>query len=250
MDSKHIAIRSKSVRADKPYTTPGLGDRAHHVLKAHLYGVAHDCNVTLHLTKDKYGKPHKKVSWKELTEMVPNVSIEVHDVAGLEENKWLEYLKEKDIDAEIYHYKDTMAMHARENADGIEISQYLKNLPCLEPPQVTQKLPVKFVTAQFDSTDGGRNSDRIRVEGFLNTFRSWGCRIVHVGGAAETPELRDSLHHIAHAMYHADAHVGVDSGMMHVAQFYKRWEQIHILTGQYKSHHLIRAKNNGAVLYG
>lgn len=245
MDCKHIAIRSKRARSNDAYTTPGLGDRAHEVLKAHLYGKAHGCKVTLHLTKDKYGKPHKKTSWNELLTLVPNVDIEVHDVAGLEEDDWLQYLKEKDIEAEIYHYKEIPGM-----TGGFEASQYFEELPCLPPPKLAQKLPIKYVTAQFDSTDLARNSDKMRVTGFLNTFRSWGCQVVIVGGGAKKPELRDSIPHIAHAMYHADAHVGVDSGMMHLAQFYKRWEQIHILTAQYTSHHLIRAKNYGAVLHG
>ena len=66
MESKNIALRSKSMRSgDRPYTTPGLGDRAHSVLMAYQYSRAHKVPVTLHLTSDKYGKPHKKVSWKE-----------------------------------------------------------------------------------------------------------------------------------------------------------------------------------------
>tara|TARA_B000000609_G_scaffold122261_1_gene96121 strand:+ start:518 stop:1255 length:738 start_codon:yes stop_codon:yes gene_type:complete len=245
MDCKHIAVRSKSVRSNDAYTTPGLGDRAHEVLKAHLYGKAHDCKVTLHLTKDKYGKPHKKISWNELLTLVPNVDIEVHDVAGLEEDDWLQYLKDKGIEAEIYRYKEIPTM-----LDGFEASQYFTELPCLPPPDIKQKLPKKFVTAQFDSTDPNRNSDLIRIEGLLDKFRLKGCEIVTVGGASKNAELRDSILHIAHAMHFAEAHVGVDSGMMHLAQFYKRWEQIHILTAQFTSHHLIRAKNYGALLYG
>jgi len=245
MGYKHIAVRSKSVRSNNAYTTPGLGDRAHEVLKAHLYGKAHNCRVVLHLTKDKYGKPHKKTSWNELLTLVPNVDIRVHQVAGLEEDDWLQYLKEKDIEAEIYYYKEISHMKG-----GFEASQYFKELPCLPPPIVTQKLPMKYVTAQFDSTDLGRNSNNRKVTQFLNTFRSQGYEILVVGGDAEKSELRDSISHIAHAMYHAAAHVGVDSGMMHLAQFYKKWEQIHILTAQFNSHHLVRAKNYGAVLHG
>tara|TARA_B100001287_G_C22583696_1_gene482198 strand:+ start:224 stop:961 length:738 start_codon:yes stop_codon:yes gene_type:complete len=244
MDCKHIAIRSLRASVDSPYTTPGLGDRAHEVLKAHLYGKAHDCDVVLHLTKDKYGKVHKKISWSELLALVPNVSIQVHEIKGLKETDWLQYLKDKGIEAEIYRYKEIPTM-----LDGFEASQYFTELPCLPPPDIKQKLPKKFVTAQFDSTDPNRNSDLIRIEGLLDKFRLKGCEIVTVGGASKNAELRDSILHIAHAMHFAEAHVGVDSGMMHLAQFYKRWEQIHILTAQFTSHHLIRAKNYGAILY-
>ena len=52
---KHIALRSKSVRSgDRPYTTPGLGDRSHSLLLAYQYGKAHNSPVTVHLTDDKW----------------------------------------------------------------------------------------------------------------------------------------------------------------------------------------------------
>ena len=81
MESKNIALRSKSMRnGDRPYTTPGLGDRAHSVLMAYQYSRAHKVPVTLHLTSDKYGKPlkiclltssdHKAHWWKGCTEIV------------------------------------------------------------------------------------------------------------------------------------------------------------------------------------
>ena len=60
--------------------------------------------------------------------------------------------------------------------------------------------------------------------------------------------LRESLPHIGYAMYHADYHVGVDSGMMHIAQFYKSYDQIHIHNEGFKSHHLYRAVKNGSKL--
>jgi len=48
-------------------------------------------------------------------------------------------------------------------------------------------------------------------------------------------------------MVKAEYHVGSDSGMMHLAQLYKRFEDIHIYSpvNGYTSHHLIRAINNG-----
>ena len=52
---KHIALRSKSVRSgDRPYTTPGLGDRSHSLMIAYQYGKAHNSPVTIHLTDDKW----------------------------------------------------------------------------------------------------------------------------------------------------------------------------------------------------
>ena len=63
---KHIALRSKSIRSgDRPYTTPGLGDRIQSVLCAYQYGKAHNTPVTLHLTDDKWSIAGGKKSDKK-----------------------------------------------------------------------------------------------------------------------------------------------------------------------------------------
>lgn len=246
---KHIALRSKSVRAgDRPYTTPGVGDRAHSVLLAYQYAKAHDTSVTLHLTSDKYGKQHKKDSWAELLEMSYGlVDIQVWDVCNLPENDWLQYLKEQGIDAEIYYYKDNFKLHPNETVVPLEMSQYLKNLPCMKPLNVELKLPKKYITVQWD-TGKDRAISSIKINAIENAYRDLGYDIVVVGGAAKTNELKNSLKHIGKAIYHADYHVGIDSGMMHIAQFYKNYEDIHIHNEGFKSHHLYRAVRNGSKL--
>jgi len=249
---KHIALRSMSVRNNSnPYTTPGLGDRAHSVLMAYQYGKAHNTPVTLHLTSDKFGKPHKKVSWKELSEMTDGfVQYQDWPVCKLSEKEWLKYLKDKGVDAEIYHYKDTMHMHQFEEADGIEISQYFKELPCMEPIDCSAdlNLPEKFVTVQWDSTDAGRRPSPILAHKLEQDCKDAGYEIVVIGGQAKNDLLRDSLKHIGYAISKANHHLGVDSGMIHVAQFYKPWSKIHIWKPKFISHHFVRAKNNGAVI--
>ena len=101
---KHIALRSKSVRSgDRPYTTPGLGDRSHSLLLAYQYGKAHNTPVTIHLTDDKWsvagGKKSdkKKKSWAELMSLFPknSINIETHPVENLTEVEWIKYLKSK-----------------------------------------------------------------------------------------------------------------------------------------------------------
>ena len=71
--------------------------------------------------------------------------------------------------------------------------------------------------------------------------------VLHVGGNGKG-RFKDSLAHIGHAMYYADFHVGCDSGMFHLATLYKKHEDIHLYSkvGGYKSHHLVRAINNGS----
>jgi len=53
------------------------------------------------------------------------------------------------------------------------------------------------------------------------------------------------------AISKARYHVGADSGFLHLAQVYKKFEDIHIYSpvGGYKSHHLWRAINNGCKHY-
>ena len=70
---KHFALRSKSIRkGDRPYTTPGLGDRIHSAYVAYQYGLKHNTAVTIHLTDDKWSVANgvksdkKKKSWADV----------------------------------------------------------------------------------------------------------------------------------------------------------------------------------------
>jgi len=249
---KHIALRSKSVRSgDRPYTTPGLGDRCHSLLMAYQYAKAHNTAVTIHITDDKWsvagGVPSakKKKSWIELMSLFPAeiIYLEPHPVENLTEVEWIKYLKKKGIDAYIYHYEDTIHMHPNETRVGIEMSQYLKTLPELTPSVSNGWLPDEFITLQWDSTD----SRRTLPENIRNKIHDkYKCAVLYVGGEGKGL-LKDSIPHIGLAMKNAKAHVGSDSGMMHIAQLYKKYEDIHIYdtAGSYKSHHLVRAINNG-----
>lgn len=246
---KHIALRSKSVRNNaKPYTTPGVGDRAHSVLIGYQYSVAHDVPVTLHLTSDKFGKQIKKDSWAELTKMAHGaVELKVWPVCNLPEEEWLAYLAKQGYDAEIYYYKDNVKIHPHETVVPLEMSQYIESLPCMEPLDVPLTLPEKYITVQWD-TSPDRAISPITVMGIEEAYKSQGYQIVPVGGAAKIDELKYSLPHIGKAIAHAKYHVGIDSGMMHIAQFYKSYEDIHIHNYGFKSHHLIRAVRNGSKL--
>jgi len=249
---KHIALRSRSLRnKNQPYTCPGLGDRAHSVLFAYQYSQAHDTPVTLHLTSDKYGKLHKKVSWKELLSLVTNVDIKVWPVNNLPDDDWLKYLKDNDIDTEFYHYGDTFGIHANEPKTNLDISKYLKKLPCLKPIDCSAdlNLPKKYITMQWDSTDTRRSLSPILLEGVKQKYENDGYTIIIIGGESKNQLLRDSIAHIGYTIYNAVYHVGSDSGMMHLAQFYKNYENIHVYNNSYQSHHFIRAKKNGSKIY-
>lgn len=250
---KHIALRSKSVRSgDRPYTTPGLGDRVHSALIAYQYGKAHNSPVTIHITDDKWsiagGIPSekKKKSWVEILALFPTdtLYIEPHPVENLSEVDWIKYLKSQGYNAYIYHYADTIHMHPNETRVGIEMSQYVKELPQLKPIVTNGWLPDEFITVQWDSTDPRRTlSEEQREE----IHKKYGVPALYVGGEGKGL-LKNSLAHIGLAIANAKFHVGSDSGMMHVAQLYKKYEDIHIYDtdDSYKSHHFVRAINNGS----
>ena len=250
---KHIALRSKSIRSgDRPYTCPGLGDRLHSVYLAYQYSLAHDTPVTIHLTDDKWSiandvKSDKKIkSWNEILTLYPKdkVFIKNHPVENLPENEWLKYLHNNGYEAEIYYYKDTKNMHPNETVVALEISQYLKKPILLNPIKSIHQLPNKFVTMQWDSTDERRTFSEILTNKIENNYKSQGYEIVYVGG-------HTSLADAGYAMSKARYHVGADSGFLHLAQVYKKFEDIHIYSpvGGYKSHHLWRAINNGCKHY-
>lgn len=243
----HFAIRSKSIRAgDRPFTCPGLGDRVHSVLLAYLY--SEQKPVTIHLTDDKWSvaggvlSDKKPKSWKEIVELFPTqIKLKSHPVENLTESQWLAFLSKKGYQATTYYYKDALSMHPNDFPIGIDASAYLANLPRLKAEPLPIQVPEKYITAQFDTTDRGRAITPLIQAAILNNYRSQGYEVVTLTGQM-------SLKEIAWYLYNTTYHVGVDSGMMHMAMLYLPYNRIHLYNRGFKSHHLIRAVQNGSLL--
>ena len=255
---KHLAMRSKSMRrGDRPFTTPGLGDRVHSAMLGYLYALEHDEPVTIHLTRDKNDKPHKRQSWGEIMTLFPKgmVTYKVHaDVENLPESEWLAYLKDAGYDAATYYYKDTEQHHPNDpphdvpREDLVEISSLInRGYKLLRGnDDYRMLLPDRFITTQWDTNDPGRQFRN--VDAILNNYREQGLSVLVVGGKAEIPDLKE-IGWIGYAMSRAVAHVGIDSAMLHMASLYMKPENIHLYNnGGFTSHHLIRGVNNGMKL--
>lgn len=269
---KHLALRSRSIRPrqgfpnGRPYTTPGLGDRIQSILCAYQYGKAHNTPVTLHITEDKWSvaggvkSDVKKHSWREIIDLFPKyaVTIHPHPVENLPEDEWIKYLKSKGYEATSWWYEDTQFMHGNLDAPTeVEMSQYLKTPPLLEAPNVELphvlqqrlKLPNKYVTAQWDSTDAGRSFSPLVIENVHNHYRSKGFEIVTVGGDATYPELKGPgvLNYVGKVMAGSGGHIGADSGFFHLAWLYHPFNRIHVYcrAGGSQSQHVYRGIQNG-----
>ena len=92
-------------------------------------------------------------------------------------------------------------------------------------------LPSKYVTAQFDGTQ-----KRNRLYGpqrIIDEYREKGYEVVIVGGQATHSKLQPkpgNLKNIANVMSRSQGHVGVDSGMMHLAKFCMPTDRIEVCT--------------------
>jgi hypothetical protein len=258
---KNIAIRSMSMwRKGMPYTTPGVGDRIHAVLFGQKYADAHMCDVVLHLTSDKYGKQAKKDTWAELSEMTHGrVTVKAWPVCGLSEPDWIAYLKTQGVeDAQTYYYKDWIDLQPLgpiKGMDLIDADEYMTESPGLEPIDCSGQfvLPQRYVTVQWDSADKSRQLSPIMLNKVENEYRMKGLDLVVVGGEARSKYLRTSLKHVGFCMAHSEGHVGIDSGMLHMASLYIPWNRIDIynafgnIQGK-SSHHVYRFKKYGAKL--
>ena len=155
---KHIALRSKSVRSgDRPYTTPGLGDRVHSAMIAYQYGKAHNSPVTIHITDDKWsiagGVPSgkKKKSWIEILALFPSDSLylEPHPVENLTEVEFEVHRRYKnlvirDVDHR-YFYRSTqkyITCLLKNSRPGV------KHYFILENNELSKHLPQKNVLIQ------------------------------------------------------------------------------------------------------
>jgi hypothetical protein len=246
---KHLAVRSMSVNSpNAPFTAPGLGDRIHLLTLAWCYSVATSLPVTLHVTKDKF-EGRKEASFYEILELFPDekIHIQMHEVSGISDTSWLDYLRERNIDAELFSYNDHLGRY--ESRESLDISKYIVDIPFLQKPNVEKSLNLshKYVTSQWDSNAPTRTLKKDIREKVLQNYRKLGYEIVTVGGESEREILRTSIKAIASVMARAEYHVGVNSGFMHLAFLYLPFEKIHIYnepTG-YWEHHILRARDNG-----
>jgi hypothetical protein len=261
---KHIAIRSLSIQRNAPYTAPGLGDRLYTMLFAYNYSIEHNTPVTIHLTSDKYFRPDKNASWKEIHSLLPEntVYIEGHDIKELSEVEWIRYLQSKNISAVGYHNSDFPGPFEYPNNlnNMVDASKYIKKYYPLQPIVSDIELPEKFVTAQFDSNNvpywkdspDSRKIKPMDVERIFSQYRSQGYEIVIIGGDAQNPKLGGpgNLKNIGYAMSKADYHIGADSAFFHFAQFYMEANRIRLYynKGGHLSHHSKRGQVKGAKL--
>lgn len=230
------------MNGDRPYTTPGLGDRIHSAILGWVYGQGEP--VTLHLTDDKWkgGQfSNKPESWAEIVSLFPAGRLHVchHRISPRSEADWIDYLCGAGYEVEPYCYGDYPS-----KLTGFDISSYLRVIPFLSAEPQDIKLPERFVTVQWDSNARCRT---IPEEKRARILERYGCEAVVIGGESNDERLRWSLKHIAYALSKAQCHVGGDSAFLHLAQLYMPWWKINLYT-QSLSHHALRAQDNGAFI--
>lgn len=234
-----------------PFTTPGLGDRVHSALLAWLWSGGEP--VSIHITDDKWSRAggevsdKKKKSWAEICDLFPGeVNVVPHSVENLPEEKWLDYLREKGIEATTYHYADSFNMHPQDYPIGVDASQLLKKLPQLlakKPagyPDLSRKPHIAY---NFNTTDPGRKLLASEPPRVLKKWQDLGYQAIEITG--DMP-----LNQAAYIISTAGAFVGVDSGIFHLATLYKRWNDIelHQKASGFRSHHFERAIRNGSIV--
>ena len=221
---RHLAVRARSLHSERAFTATGLGDRIHQLTCAWCYSQAHDEPVMLHMDARKleggqFG--NKPESWREILKLFPSgwLGIQVHDVYPATEDEWLQHLD----GVPVWNY-----------GKDLDIVPYLKNIPRLSMP-ARHPLPDRFGTQQWDANAPSRQFPAVRFD----------ISMITVGGAGQDP-YRWSLRDIAAAMSKAELHAGVDSAFMHLAFLYLPMERIRLYTTGAESHHLKRARENGA----
>jgi hypothetical protein len=244
----HVAIHVKSSRnIQSNFTIPGLGDKIHTVTCAWVLTNRFDEPIMIHLSKEKFSEL-KRSSLEEIIDLFPanKIFYRFHDYLPLSNSDWILYLRNLNIDAKLLFYRDHPGSY--EHFMGIDISQYLIDIPILELKYVSSiSLPTKFIVCQWDSTAQSRSIPENIIFDILNRYRDEGFSIITVGGESSVPELRYSLKDISYFISRASFFVGVDSGFSHLAYLLLPIDKIHLynLPKNYWSHHLLRFIDKG-----
>ena len=247
-----LAVRVSSVQdLNTPYTATGLGDRIHIMTIAWAFANASNSFVTMHISSNGM-TAKKRQSFEEIIRLFPKerIALEIHSFEGTNEDEWLRYLLNKEIQAIPFYYGDHLGRH--EKRLGVDISICLKEFPKLSnysQPLPKLDFPMNFFTTQWDSTAPTRTLPDSSQVSILNKYREQGYEPVILGGKSLQVPMRDNLFAASAALSNAEMHVGVDSGFMHLAFLYLDYSKIHLYVDPkgYWAHHLFRAFDNGCI---
>tara|TARA_B100000085_G_C18497127_1_gene493850 strand:+ start:357 stop:1142 length:786 start_codon:yes stop_codon:yes gene_type:complete len=253
---KHVVMRYMSTRIKQlPYGCPGFGDIVHSVLLTYNYGSYFGEPATLHIATHQFNKD-KPETWKQVLDLFPkgSVKIEYHDFIA-EQNQdqlFLDFVMKKYPNAELHYYSKYPGKIQKVLQPSFFVDEYMKTYPCLKPdcPDTsieTSMLPEKFVTIQVDAGSKKRMLKTDQLTAIKNYWKHKGYELVTLGGQANKPLLGRATW-AGYAMSKARAHIGVDSGYMHLAQCFLKPQDIYIYTNRpwdKWEHHLKMFKDNG-----
>ena len=234
---KHLALYHHSrVTPGKKHGTHRLGDKVHTMFCAYQYGVHHGEPVTMHLSS-KLAYTDMMKQWNEILDLFPKDSVELKiwdDMGVLTDEEIIEFLKLKGIESpNVYFYED-----AKE--EDIDITYYLKNKQLVPPIDVEVDLPPqKFITMQWDSPDPSRRMPEDFIQRLVSYYQRTGYDLIEIG-------KDQSLAQISQYLSKAEMHVGVHSGMLHMAQMYMPHKKIHIYSQIGAQDHVKRFQGFGS----
>lgn len=241
---KHVFLWNYSRRSKRRFSASMLGDKVHVSFYAYQIGAQKNDQVTFHLNRNCHGdfaytesginstKAIKQMNqWKEVEKLFPDDKFKiVFDEYSISTDKQIKE-RFKELNPQLYYYG---------KGNGINILDYFPNKVLLKP-KIQIPTPEKFVTMQWDSTDPSRNIDKNRIDKIKQYYFSLGYDIIEIG-------IKQSLAEIACYLSKADYHIGVDSGMMHMAQMYMPYNKIYICTGIFKTPHTTRSAEFGSLV--
>jgi len=109
--------------------------------------------------------------------------------------------------------------------------------------KLINSLPEKYITVQFNGNLIRNKFDNDQEQRILKNYTDQGYSLVHIGKESQDNRFKGNsncLKNIMIAIQNAEYHVGIDSGMMHLAKCLKPADKIHIYS---KNDHI------GAMVY-
>ena len=253
---KHVVMRYMSTRIKNlPYGCPGFGDIVHSILLTYNYGQHFGEPATLHIASHQYNKD-KPQTWNEVIDLFPRDSVYLNFHKYVPEKDhdkhFFDHIQEKHPQAELHYYLKYPGKIQKVLQPSFYVDEYMKSYPCLKPQCPDEELaknilPEKFVTIQVDAGAKKRMLKPWQLDSIKNHWNNQGYQIVTLGGEATNPILKRAPW-AGYAMSKARAHIGVDSGYMHLAQCFFKPKDIYIYTNRpwdKWEHHLKMFKDIG-----
>ena len=253
---KNLVLRSyNSRKAHKKFTNAGFGDQMHSIFCAFSIAMKDKVKINLHLDKNHCNR-NKLENYRDILTILPaNIQLITHDKTFKSNKKFLQYVEEKGYANPMMWFYEPRPADKFDPKYWFNIHPYLNFMFKYYDPKILMTHNIrenitakkKFVTYQFDTTSAKRQT-KFKKQ-ILQNYKKKGYELISLEETASKHWKNRTKMQMKY-LSQSDFHLGVDSGLMHMAVYFLPLPRIKMFAPENTkmSIHLRNLINNGVTV--